>query len=140
MRTIALFCVALAGCAGHATPARQTDVPLEAHLGCWELITTNYRTPYLPVPTIVRLDSISSEHSINPTHNQLQRLTAAPADIPVERNYWHINPGDRHVMMKLGDGPKGVWIDFVPEAEGDRMYGRAGDGANVRATRIDCPE
>lgn len=138
MRSRALLCVALVGCAGNVNLDRDTNALIAAHVGCWELTTINFRSPYLPVPTRIRLDSIPSAYD-NPAYNQLERLTAAPADIPLERNYWYINPGDRHVIMKLGDGPKGVWIDAVPEADGKRMYGRVGDGATVRATRIDCP-
>lgn len=140
MRTVALLCVALAGCAGHVKPAPDAEALSAAQLGCWELTTINFPSQYLPAPTKVRLDSIPSEYSVNPTYNQLQRLTAAPADIPLERNYWYINPGDRHVMMRLGDDSRGVLIDLVPEAEGNRMYGRFAAGATVRATRIDCPE
>jgi hypothetical protein len=111
--------------------------PSRTVLGCWSISTTNYKNGYIPTPTIVRLDSIASYYE--PGYQQLQRITAQPAGTVEERNYWRISAPDRHVMMKLGDGPKGVWLDFVPSAKDSRMHGHAETGGLVAASRTICP-
>lgn len=137
MRAFALMWVAAAGCGGYVQPDRETQAVTASVVGCWDLTTINFRSPYLPAPTRIRLDSVPSY--ADAMYFELQRLTPAPADIAQERNYWYISKGNRHVMMKLGDGARGVWLDVTPEADGNRMYGRADAGATVRATRISCP-
>jgi hypothetical protein len=135
MRTIALLGVALLGCGGYVKPPQALERQM-AVLGCWEVTPINFKSSYLPPPTRVHLASDPSY--VDSNYYLLERLTSLPAGITFESNYWYISPGDHHVMMKLGDGSNGVWIDVVPEANGKRMYGRVG-GANVRATRIHCP-
>src|SRR5688572_1080270 len=137
MRTVALICIAIMGSGKYVPPDRETQALTTAVLGCRDLTTINFKSPYIPAPTRIRLDSIPSVAEA--MYFELERLTAPPADIPQERNYWYISKGNRHVMMKLGDGARGVWLDVIPEANGNRMYGRADAGATVRATRISCP-
>lgn len=135
MRSVALLCVAFAGCA-HVDPAQEAQA-VNSVLGCWELTTINFKNPYIPIPTRIRLEDGPSD--ADPMYNKLQRLTSVPAGLTEERGYWYINPGDHHIMMKLGDGARGVSIDVVPETKGNRMYGRVGEGSTVRVTRTSCP-
>lgn len=136
MRTAALLCVALVGCAGQMNRPLQTQAYDGSVLGCWHITTLNFKSPHVPNGTKVRLDSIPSTYE--PGYNHLQRLTAAPAGVVEERNYWYISPGDRHLRMKLGTASAGISLDFVPTLHGDRMYGRADAGANISATRTAC--
>ncbi len=142
MRSAVLLCLVLTGCAGSAATTDYNGDPLAAtNLGCWSLRTINWRTRWIPNPTIVRLDYELSENAPNKTYNRLVRLTTIPNGVTEEVNYWYALPGDRQIRMVLGDATGGVSIEFTPSKQEGRMDGRAGSGAtaSVRALRVDCP-